>query len=81
MSEYNDALQQLKQMHKILMDKNLQFYSLPIEVCKTMDKNNYNEMIIGFDFMKDNGWIVEFGKSKTHPISYAITPLGFSVLK
>jgi hypothetical protein len=81
MSEYQDTLQQLKDMHEILQNKNLECYSLTREMCESMDKDNYIEMVNGFNVMETNGWIKKFGDSKTHPISYAITPLGFSVLK
>lgn len=59
MSEYQDALQQLKNMHQLIREKNLSAYTVTINMRKTMKSDDYNEMMRNFDFMESEGWITK----------------------
>ncbi|MBU2703869.1 DNA-binding PadR family transcriptional regulator [Sporomusaceae bacterium BoRhaA] len=81
MSEYDNALKQLKQMHKILLEKNLNTYTLSRSMCEAMEHDDYNEMVRNFNFIEDEGWIIKKGGSKDRPISYALTSTGIKRLE
>lgn len=78
-NSYDQAINQLKQVHKINQKNGWDYYRIGRDTYMAMNSSERAEMEKNFKFMLEEGWIKPYLNSVSHPVSYALTSLGTKI--